>query len=266
MLKFAALILLPLCSIHAADVKRVLYVTATAGYRHASIETSRDVLAGVAARTGRLEIVPTEDLSLLSADTLRGFDAVFFFTSGELDLSAQQKSDLLEFVRSGKGFGGVHSATDTLYTWPEYGDLIGAYFDGHPWVQNAGVVIEDVDNPLVRFLAPRFEIVEEYYQFRDFSRGRVHVLARLDTSTVDLNAEGVHRDDGDFALAWTRAYGDGRVFYTALGHFDETWLDPRFQSLIGNALLWLTGQDILSSYAIPTHDSRPPTLPRPPRH
>lgn len=226
-----------------AAPKRVLYVTYTAGYRHASIPASQQAMQEIAEQSGgRLEVVPTEDLSLISAGNLSGFDAVFFFTSGELPLSDPQKADLLQFVRGGKGFGGAHSATDTLYTWPDYGDLIGAYFDGHPWVQPVSIDVEDPDHPAVRGLAPSFQITDEIYQFRNFSRDRVRVLMTLDTSSVDLAAPGVNRTDGDFALAWCRNFGMGRVFYTALGHFDETWLDPRFETMLTNALLWITNQ------------------------
>jgi type 1 glutamine amidotransferase len=229
-----------------AQPKRVLYVTHSAGFRHGSIETSARVMSEVAARTGLLEVVHTEDLSLLSAERLREFDVVFFFTSGELALSAEQRSAFLDFVRYGKGFGGAHSATDTLYNWPEYGELIGGYFDGHPWTHEAGVDVEDPDHPATRHLAPSFRLLEEFYQFRAFSRDQVRVLLTLDNSTVDLNAPGVNRADRDFALAWVRQYGDGRVFYTAFGHFDETWLDARFQKMLEGALLWLareTGGD-----------------------
>ncbi len=226
----------------SAAPRRVLFVTTSAGFRHDSIEVSRRVMEGLGARSGGvLEVVSTEDLSLLTAANLRSFDAVFFFTSGELPLSDQQKQDLLAFVRNGGGFGGAHSATDTLYSWPDYGDLIGAYFDGHPWVQQVSIDIEDPLHPAVADLAPSFRIVEETYQFRNFSRDRVRVLMTLDTSTVDLGAPGVNRTDGDFALAWCRNYGQGRVFYSALGHFDTTWLDARIQDMLLNALLWLTG-------------------------
>ncbi len=195
--------------------KRVLYITYTAGFRHASIAASQQALLDIASRSnGQLEVVPSEDLSLISADHLKSFDALFFFTSGELPLSDQQKADMLQFVREGKGFGGAHSATDTLYTWPDYGDLIGAYFDGHPWTQTVSIDVEDPDHPSMRALAPSFRIQDEIYQFRNFSRDRVRVLMTLDTGSVDMNAPGINRTDGDFALAWCSNYGNGRVFYT----------------------------------------------------
>jgi uncharacterized protein len=225
----------------ADSPKRVLYMTHSAGYVHDSIPTSCGVMQELAAQSGRFEVLCSEDLSLIAADSLRNFDILYFFTSGELELSDQQKADLLAFVRDGKGFGGVHSATDTLYTWQEYGDLIGAYFNGHPWAQEVSINVEDSEDPIVSALLPSFRIVDEIYQFRDFSRDRVHVLMSLDTTSVDLTAPEVAREDGDFPLAWRRNYGEGRVFYTALGHFSETWLDERFQTMLLNALIWLGG-------------------------
>jgi len=222
--------------------KRVLYLTYSAGYRHDSIPTSAEVLRRAGATSGQLEVVASEDLSLISSSGLSGFDAVFFFTSGELPISDSQKQDLLAFVRSGKGFGGVHSATDTFYTWPDYGDLIGARFNGHPWVQTVGIDVEDPDHPASSSLKPSFSIFDEIYQFREFSRDRVRVLMTLDTNSVDLNAAGTNPGTDDFPLAWCRTYGEGRVFYTALGHFESTWLDNRFQRMMLDALLWLTGQ------------------------
>src|SRR5215472_19287971 len=117
-----------------AAPRRILYVTATYGFRHsASIDASVAVFQQLAQESGAFEIDHTEDVSLLNAADLRNYDAVYFFTSGELPLSDQQKADLLDFVYQGKGFGGSHSATDCNYTWPDYGELIGGYFDDHPW-------------------------------------------------------------------------------------------------------------------------------------
>src|SRR5436309_1651141 len=160
-----------LCSMAAdAAPKRVLYITHSAGFRHDSLPTSCAVMQDLGVRSGAFEVTCSEDLALISADSLRDFDILYFFTSGELALSDQQKADLLAFVRDGKGFGGAHSATDTLYNWPEYGELIGAYFNGHPWTQEVSINVEDPDDPIVGSLAPSFRIADEIYQFRNFSR------------------------------------------------------------------------------------------------
>jgi len=111
-------------------------LTATAGFRHDSIATARQVLAGLAATSGEFTVTATEDLSTINADNLAMFDIVFFaLTTGELALTDVQKSALLDFVSRGGGFMGAHSATDTLYGWPEYGQLVGAYFKEHPWTR-----------------------------------------------------------------------------------------------------------------------------------
>jgi uncharacterized protein (TIGR03437 family) len=226
-----------------AGPRRILYVTATYGYRHSdSIDASVALFQQMAEQSGAFAIDHTEDVSLLTAANLRNYDAVYFFTSGELPLSDQQKADLLDFVRQGKGFGGSHSATDCNYTWPEYGDLIGGYFDGHPWTQEASVDVEDPQSPLVAHGAPAFRFTEEFYQFRSFSRDRVRVLLTLDTHSVNLSAAGVNRTDGDFALAWIRNYGKGRVFYSAFGHFPASFTQEPVRTMMFQALLWLTGQ------------------------
>lgn len=224
------------------QTKRILYVTLSAGFKHDSIPASIEALKQIAAQSGKLEVVQTEDVSLLSAAGLRDFDAVMFFTTGELPISDAQKRDLLDFVRSGKGFGGVHSATDTFYQWPEYGELIGGYFNGHPWTQPVTLDVEDPDSPLVAHLKPSFKILDEIYQFRQFSRDRVRVLLTLDTHSVDMGADGVNPGTRDFPLVWIRRYGAGRVFYNALGHFDSTWTDPGIRQMMLQGMLWLTGQ------------------------
>ncbi len=233
-----------LCAQMPPPNKRLLYVTHSAGVVHGSLGVSREAMAAAGARVG-VDVVATEDLSYFDAGRLDSFDAVFFFTSGELALDAARRQNLLDFVRlRGKGFGGAHSATDTLYQWPEYGEMIGGYFDGHPWVHEATVEVEDPDHPATRDIGagPAFRMVEEFYQFRAFSRDRVRVLLTLDPRSINLRLPGVNRTDEDFALAWVRPYGAGRVFYTALGHFDETWRDPRFVRMLEGALRYLTGQ------------------------
>jgi type 1 glutamine amidotransferase len=229
-----------LCAALDAAPRRVLYVTHTAGFRHDSIPASQTAMRRVAERAG-FELTVTESLALLTAENLRNYDALFFFTSGELALSDGQKRDLLAFVREGKGFGGAHSATDTLYGWAEYGELIGAYFDGHPWAQEVTLDVEDPEHPATRKLPPSLRISDEIYQFRGLSRDRVRVLMTLDPASVNLGVPEVRGTEGEFPLAWCHNYGQGRVFYTALGHGDETWLNARFQDMLEGALVWLAG-------------------------
>ena len=121
------------------------------------------------------------------------------------------------------------------------GDLIGGYFDNHPWRQEVEIRVEDRDHAATRHLGASFRISDEIYQFKNWERARVDVLLSLDTDSVDAQKQGVKRTDGDFALAWTRDYGDGRMFYTALGHEDAVWQDERFQRLVVNGIVWAMG-------------------------
>jgi type 1 glutamine amidotransferase len=214
---------------------RVLMVTATAGFRHDSIDAARMVLASLASTTGEFRVTATEDLSTLTSSGLAAYDVLFFaLTSGELPLSAEQRSAILGFVSGGGGFLGAHSATDTLYGWPEYGEMIGAYFREHPWTQQGTVVVEDGSHPAAAGVGSQFSINEEFYTFRENPRPRVQVLLRLDAGSVGAS--------GDYPLAWTRAHGRGRVYYNALGHFSGTWQDTRFQRQLRGAIAWAAGR------------------------
>jgi uncharacterized protein len=220
---------------------KVLYLTHSAGFKHDVLPLSEQILKQVGERSGAFEVTATQDCSLVSRDNLKQYDAVVFYTTGELPISDEQKAAFLDFVKSGKGFVGIHSATDTFYKWAEYGEMIGGYFDQHPWHQDVTVKVEDRRHPATRHLDTPFKIKDEIYQFKNFSRDRVHVLLSLDTGSVDLALPAVHRADKDFALAWWRNYGRGRVFYTALGHRAEVWQDERFQQHLLGALRWAVG-------------------------
>ena len=194
--------------------------------------------------TGMFDVVCSQNSRMeITSDALKNYDAIFFYTTEELPLSDTQKSDLLAFVKNGKGFGGSHCATDTLYEWKEYGNLIGAYFDGHPW--NAGtkikVIVEDKKHAATKHLGDSFEITDEIYQFKSpYDRSKLHVLMRLDMVSVKNQGK---RADKDNALAWTHEYGKGRVFYTALGHQPEVWNDERFQQHIIGGLRYMFGME-----------------------
>jgi type 1 glutamine amidotransferase len=214
-------------------IVRVLMLTATAGFRHDSIATAREVLPALGAANGFV-VTATEDLNLVTAASLAGFDVVMFAnTSGELLLTGEQQRALIGFVNGGKGFVGTHSATDTLYGWPDYGRLVGAYFDDHPWTQQGRVLVEDASHAATGS-REAFNLEEEFYTFRDNPRGRVQVLLRLDPASVGAV--------GDYPLAWAQSFGNGRSYYNALGHFPATWRDSRFQSQLVAAIRWTGGR------------------------
>ena len=217
---------------------RILYFTYSAGYRHDVILLSKEILTQLGINSGVFEVTATEDISEFSAENLERYAAVMFYTSGELPMSDAQKTALLNFVRSGRGFLGVHSATDTFYTWPDYLDLVGGYFNGHPWHQAVTIEVVDPNDPLVAFLGNSLQIEDEIYQISDFDYRGSRVVLRLDPGSVNLGKTGAHQRFYGWPLAWTRYYGEGRVFYTALGHEPSVWQDARYQRILANAILW----------------------------
>jgi uncharacterized protein len=205
----------PSCAHAELPPKQILYFTYSAGYRHEVIPLSKTILMQLGKNSGAFEVTATEDISAFSTEALKQYSAIMFYTSGELPMSSAGKAALLDFVRSGGGFVGVHSATDTFYGWPDYRDLIGGYFDGHPWHQAVTIDVVDPSDPLVAFLGNSFQIEDEIYQIRDF-------------------------DDGG-------SYGLGRVFYSALGHEASVWQDARYQRMLANAILWSTQRSVSES-------------------
>ena len=174
------------------------------------------------------------------ARNLNYFDAIFFFGVREIDLDAQQREDLLSFVRDdGKGFVATHAASTAFFSWPEFGRMLGARFDEHPWgISEATVLVEDRTAPMSRHLPGAFAVTDEHYQLKDFSRSDVNVIARLDPAKLDLHAPLVHRSDRDFVVAYTKTYGNGRVFYSTLGHPRELWDTEWLQKMYIEALKW----------------------------
>jgi len=184
------------------------------------------------------------------------FDAVLFYTNGETMMSAQQKQDLLDYIaQGGHGFIGFHTAAATAYGWPEYGEMLGGVFDNHPWmIASAKVIVERPSFPAMKAWRSGMTFRDEHYQMlpSPYSRDKVDVLARLDPASVNLKAPMVHRSDADFPVAWIKAYGKGRVFYSGLGHTDASWDDPRVRTMTLEAIRWaINGGETPRPHPIP---------------
>ena len=203
--------------------------------------------------TGRYAAPPLGTRGV-NAKNLDYFDAIFFYGLGEEELSDQQKADLLAFVHDdGKGFVGAHSAIDAFFSWPEYAEMLGASFDNHPWgVFDAPVLVEEATFPGMQPFPHEFVMRDEIYVAAKtgYSRDKVDVLARLDSSKLDLTVKDLHRMDGDFPVAWVKKYGKGNVFYSTFGHLDEAWDDKRIQQMYLEAMKWALG---LTSYVPRPH-------------
>ncbi len=239
---------------HAKQIhlKHVLVIGQTKGFEHDSV-TSAMVPINEMGRDTRLrdtelptdtELFTKKDLKR-NAKTLDYFDAVVFAsTTGELDLDDSQKKDFLSFVKDdGKGFVGIHAALDTNYKWPEYGEMIGGWFDQHPWMTfQAPILNEDPGSPEVAHLPRAFTKYDEIYQPMSWSRDKVHVLLSLDPAKLNYeNNPRIHRTDHDFAVGGTKMYGYGRVFYSTLGHTEEAWSDPDIRKMYFEAVKWSLG-------------------------
>ncbi|MBV9266511.1 MAG: ThuA domain-containing protein [Acidobacteriaceae bacterium] len=187
--------------------------------------------------------VPDTKGNVANYKNLNDFDAIFFYGIGELELTDQQKADLMSFIKEdGKGFVGAHTAITSFYSWPEWGEMIGGYFDDHPWlIFDAPVINEAPDFPAMKGFPHEFVVRDEIYQVKNFSRNKVRVLASLDANKIDLNNPRVHRTDKDFAVAWAKTYGKGRVFYSSFGHTKQSWDDPRLQQMWLEAIKWAMG-------------------------
>ncbi len=230
---------------------RLLVLTRSYGFEHEVVRRPtpevrslvEDVLLDWGTQAG-FEAVLTRDTSEFEGESLARYAGVLFFTTGDIPLTPPQRATFLAAIEAGMGFVGVHSATDTFYSWPEYGALVGGYFDGHPWHEKVRVRVEGGAHPATRYLDTTFDIVDEIYQFRaPYDRARVSVLLSLDADSIDVTRPDVRRTDRDFALAWTREQGRGRVFYTALGHRPEVWSDPRFSAHLGGGIAWALRMD-----------------------
>jgi type 1 glutamine amidotransferase len=227
-------------------------------YQHDSVSHALATVERLGRESGAFDTYIRTDSQLIARQPapaparntkdLTYFDAIFFIGTGD-NLNDRQKQDLMAFIKEdGKGFIGAHTGDDAFFDWPEFGEMIGGYFDNHPWsVFDAPVIVEDPNFPAMKGFPARFTIKDEIYQHKNFSREKVHVLARLDASRLDFTKPGIHRTDQDFPVAWAKMYGKGRVFYSTFGHADEAWDNPLVQKMYLEAVKWamrMQGDDV----------------------
>ena len=230
-----------------ATKKKLLVIGEEKGYRHEAVTHAMVTIDKLGRDTGLWDTVIRTDTEALTkkkleynAKNLNDFDAIVFYTGGTLEMDDQKRADFLSAIRDdGKGFVGIHSATITFTSWPDYGEMIGGYYDEHPWnTFDAPVLVEDPAFPGMKAWKPSFVLTDEIYQMKNFSRSNTRVLMRLDPSKLDLANPRVHRADRDFPVAWAKMYGTGRVFYTTLGHVETNWDKPEMQTMMTEAIKW----------------------------
>jgi cytochrome c len=217
---------------------RILVFSKTAAFRHSSIDEGVTAIRKLGAENG-FQVDASEEASLFTDENLALYDAVVFLsTTGDV-LNAEQQAAFERYIQGGGGYVGIHAASDTEYTWKWYGELVGAYFRGHPAQQTASIDIEDADDHSTLGLPERWTRFDEWYDFKpinfeetgnlDYSpRGEVHVLATLDESTYTGEATGTT----DHPISWCQRFDGGRSWYTALGHTEASYVEPAFLSHI----------------------------------
>jgi glucose/arabinose dehydrogenase len=222
---------------------QVLLFSRTTGFRHDSIPTAHAVLGGLPGSEG-IEVAITEDPAEFTDEVLAGFDVLLFVnTTGDV-LDDEQQAAMERFIRSGKGYVGVHSAADTEYDWAWYGRLVGAYFRSHPVLPvTVEVTTEDRSRPATSHLPDTFTFTDEIYNFDRNPRFDHDILLTVDEAGFLCPGPCPNTDGGpsmgdDHPIAWYKEFEGGRSFYTNLGHRPETWSDPRFLEHLLDGIRW----------------------------
>ena len=226
------------------------------GFRHNSIEIGETMLKVMGEKTGLFEVTMSEDLANFEADNIKKFDAICFNNNTHIQKGFKDEAlreSLINYVKNGGGIFAIHSATDG--GWPEYVDMIGGNFKSHPW--GAGgtwdIANEDPTHPIVKEVhgGKGFKLKDELYLYKDFDRSKQRVLMALDMkSEVNAKKKG-DREDNDYALAWVKEYGKGRVFVSAFGHNKEVFYDPEILKMWVEGFRYVLGETDVEAASIP---------------
>ena len=215
--------------VKVARPRKLLVFTLANGYQHEATLWGVAALRLMGEKTGAYTAIASDDPKVFERESLTSYDAVCFLNTCFTPFTdAVLKQNLMDFVKSGKGYVGIHCSAHTFLDWPEFGLLQGAYSLDHPWHEKITAVIEEPDHPLMKcFSGKSFVVSDEIYQFSPlYSRQRLRVLASLDTRRTDMTKPGITRTDGDFGLVWIQPFGKGRAFYSAFGHDKEIFWEP----------------------------------------
>lgn len=216
-----------------ASEPRVLLFSKTADFRHTSIEPGISAIRKLGGENG-FDVDATEDSSVFTREKLKRYAAVIFLSTTKDVLDPNQQTAFQQYIRGGGGFVGIHAATDTEYDWPWYGKLVGARFDNHGEIQQASVLpvatfgSAPLPNPWVRR--------DEWYNFKQVSPA-INVILKLDTKTFEGS-----KHSGNHPIAWYHEFEGGRVFYTGLGHTDESYSEPLFIAHVLDGIRYAIGQ------------------------
>jgi type 1 glutamine amidotransferase len=200
---------------------RILVFSSTKGYHHASITKGAPAIYKMGQENG-IDVDTSSDAAVITKKNLKQYAAVVFLsTTGDI-FNEEQQETFKKYIQSGKGFVGIHAATDTEYGWPWYNELVGAQFKSHPKQQDAVLNIVDAADPSTAHLPAKWKRWDEWYNFKSIQSG-LHILITIDEKSYTGG------ENGDLhPMAWKHEFDGGRAFYTGLGHTDESYADPLF--------------------------------------
>ncbi|MCC2671231.1 MAG: hypothetical protein K0Q72_3702 [Armatimonadetes bacterium] len=228
---------------HTADKKKIFVITHATGFKHSSRPVAASAVRFLGDATGIWEVTGVADNqeqlnTFLTADNLKNVNLVFFAnTTGDLGLNADQKKVFYDWIKAGGAYAGVHSAGDTLHDDAGYLDLVRGEFLTHGPQVKVTVYNQDPNHPATKSVPASFEIFDEIYQYKNWDRNKVHVLL-----SMKKHPDPAKKDvEGDFPVAWTNRSGQGRMFYTSLGHREDVYLNPLYQGHLIGGIKWALG-------------------------
>lgn len=223
----------------SAQKKRILVFSKTAGFKHSSIGVGVAAIQKLGAEN-KIDVDTTTNSSAFTPQNLEKYAAVVFMnTTGDV-LNDEQQKTFQQFINSGKGFVGVHSATDTEYGWPWYGKLVGAYFVSHPEQQMATLNVVDRKNIATKHLPEVWKRKDEWYNFKEINPD-IKVLITIDETSYK---GGINNNK--HPMAWYHDFDGGRSFYTELGHVEESYTDPLFLSHLLGGIKYALGAKMIN--------------------
>lgn len=227
---------------------RALLFTKTDGFHHESINDGVTAIKKLADRNF-FDVEWHEDANRFTDESLKRYDVVIFLnTTGDV-LNENQQKAFEKFIQEGKGFVGIHSASDTEYEWEWFTKMVGRMFHIHPQIQTAKLTVEDANFPGLERMPKERWWTDEWYEFGEEKIEGLNYIISVDEKTFETKVQWGERKGegmGDFhPIAWYHYYDGGRSFYTALGHVPETFSDDVFLEHIYGGIYWAaTGKGI----------------------
>jgi len=216
------------------ELRNVLIFTKTAGFRHESIKKGISAIKELGSQNG-FAVFHTEDASFFNPSSLKKYQSIIFLnTTGDI-LNDEEQKNFEQYIQAGGGWVGIHSAADTEYKWPWYGQLVGAYFNGHPKIQNADLNVIEKSHPSTKKLPDLWNRKDEWYNYK-FVNSNLNTTIKIDEGSYEGGTNGENHP-----ISWYHNHDGGNAFYTGLGHTTESYQEKLFLDHILGGIFWSMG-------------------------